>query len=141
VATEKQLKQFYTNEELLNTQIKKFKDAFVSDHRDLINITSEINKYTKNNDNNLEVLKNSFMEFIKEEKHNDMQEKYNQQNSIQGIQEIIFSLITIISKFTKYETDSSNHLHCKLHKFPTRIIKPDILQNDLIKLSEILLQL
>ncbi|KAL4096415.1 hypothetical protein QTP88_021377 [Uroleucon formosanum] len=68
VATEKQLKQFYTNEELLNTQIKKFKDAFVSDHRDLINITSEIDKYTKNNNNNLETLKNAFKEFVKEEK-------------------------------------------------------------------------
>jgi len=80
------------------------------------------------------------MEFIKEEKGNDMQEKNYQLNSIQGVQEIIFSLITIMSKFTNYEKESSNHLHCKLHKIPTRIIKPNILQNDLIKLSEVLLK-
>jgi len=41
-------------------------------------------------------------------------------------------------KFTNYEKDSSNHLHCKLHKIPTRIIRPNILEKDLINLSEIL---
>ncbi|CAI6353626.1 unnamed protein product [Macrosiphum euphorbiae] len=138
VATEKQLKNLYTNEDMINQQIKKFKDAFVSDHQDLVNITSELNKYTKTNNNNLDILKTSFREFIKEEIGNDMLEKTNHENTIQGMQEIIFSLLTTMLKFTNYEKDSSNHLHCKLQKIPTRLIRPNILEKDLINLSEIL---
>ncbi|KAL4135810.1 hypothetical protein QTP88_007397 [Uroleucon formosanum] len=95
VATEKQLRNLYTNDDI-SQQIKKFKDAFFPDHQDLVNITSELNKYTKTNSNNLEILKTSFREFIKEEIGNDMLEKTNHENTIQGIQEIIFSLLTTI---------------------------------------------
>ncbi|KAL4083893.1 hypothetical protein QTP88_029209 [Uroleucon formosanum] len=45
-----------------------------------------------------------------------------------------------MSKFTNCEKESSNHLHCKLHKILTRIIKPNTLQEDLIKLSDVLLK-
>jgi len=82
VATENQLRNLYTNENMISQQIKKFKDAFVSDHQDLVNITSELNKYTKTNNNNLEILKTSFREFIKEEIGNDMLEKTNHENTI-----------------------------------------------------------
>ncbi|KAL4127272.1 hypothetical protein QTP88_011451 [Uroleucon formosanum] len=78
------------------------------------------------------------LEFVKEEKDKDMQERNNHQNSIQDVQEIIFSIITKMSKFTNYEKESSNHLNCKLHKIPTRIIKPNTLQIYLIKLSDVL---
>lgn len=132
VATEKQLRNLYTNDDMISQQIKKFKDAFFPDHQDLVNITSELNKYTKTNSNNLEILKTSFREFIKEEIGNDMLEKTNHENTIQGIQEIIFSLLTTMLKFINYEKDSSNHLHCKLHKIPTRIIRPYVLEKDLI---------
>jgi len=40
VATDKQLKNFYSNEEKLGEQAEKLKDIFVSDHKDLSRITS-----------------------------------------------------------------------------------------------------
>jgi len=33
---------------MLDQQINEFKNVFVSDHKDLINVTTELNKYTKN---------------------------------------------------------------------------------------------
>lgn len=85
VATEKQLKTFYTNEKMLDQQINKFKNVFTSDHKDLTNITTELNKYTKNTKNNIKLLKDSFSKFINEEKINNLQEKTNQENMVQGI--------------------------------------------------------
>uniref|UniRef100_A0A2S2N8T4 Envelope fusion protein n=1 Tax=Schizaphis graminum TaxID=13262 RepID=A0A2S2N8T4_SCHGA len=136
IATEKQLKNVYTNEEALNQQINKFKDVFVSDHRDLINITTELNKYTKNTNNNIQLLKDNFIKFTNEEKTNNLLEKTNHENTIQGIQEIIYNLMRIILKFTNYERDTSTHLHCKLQKIPPRIIESKTLYNDLIKLEK-----
>lgn len=82
VATEKQLKTFYTNEEMLDQQINKFKNVFTSDHKDLTNITTELNKYTKNTKNNIKLLKDSFSKFINEEKINNLQEKTNRNKHI-----------------------------------------------------------
>jgi len=96
IATEKQLKNIYTNEEALNQQINKFKDVFVSDHKDLINITTELNKYTKNANNNIQLLKDNFIKFTNEEKTNNLIEKTNHENTIQGIQEIIYNIMKII---------------------------------------------
>ncbi|KAE9522252.1 hypothetical protein AGLY_017349, partial [Aphis glycines] len=135
VATEKQLKTFYTNEELLDQQINKFKNVFASDHKDLTNITTELNKYTKNTKNNIKLLKDSFSKFINEENINNLQEKTNQENMVQGIQEIIYNLISAILKITNNERDTNIYLHCKLHKIPARIIKSKILYNDLTKLK------
>ena len=128
VATEKQLKTFYTNEEMLDQQINKFKNAFVSDHKDLINLTTDLNTYTKNTKNNMKLLRDSFTKFINEE-------KTNQENTIQGIQEIMYNLMSVILKFTNHEKDTNIHLHCKLQRIPSRIIKTKILYNDLEKLK------
>lgn len=138
VATEKQLKNLYTNEEMLNNQINKFKDVLASDHLDLQNITSELNKYTKNTKINIDTVKQAFQIFVKEERSNDMIEKFTHGNEIQGLQEIIFNLLTIILKFTNYERDSNTHLHCKLQKIPQRIVLPAIFYKDIKKLSNIL---
>jgi len=135
VATEKQLKTFYTHEELLDQQINKFKNVFASDHKDLTNITTELNKYTKNTKNNIKLLKDSFSKFINEENINNLQEKTNRENMVQGIQEIIYNLISAILKITNNERDTNIYLHCKLHKIPARIIKSKILYNDLTKLK------
>lgn len=54
---------------------------------------------------------------------------------IQGIQETIYNLMSVILKFTNNERDTNIHLHCKLHKIPARIIKSKILYNDLTKLK------
>ncbi|KAE9533681.1 hypothetical protein AGLY_009030 [Aphis glycines] len=124
VATEKQLKTFYTNEELLDQQFNKFKNVFASDHKDLTNITTELNKYTKNTKNNIKLLKDSSSKFINEENINNLQEKTNQENMVQAI-----------LKITNNERDTNIHLHCKLHKIPARIIKSKILYNDLTKLK------
>lgn len=118
VATKKQLKQFYTNEDKLNKQVNKFKNIFVSDHNDLINITTELNKYTRNTKNNIKMLKDTFAQFVLEEKINTIHEEINYENTIQGVQEVIYNLLTIMLKFTTYERDSSTHLHCKAHKIP-----------------------
>lgn len=140
VATEKQLRQFYSNEEKLNLQINKFKNIFISDHNDLINITSEIHKYTVRNDNNIDILRTSFTDFINETRSNEKNEKSDRKHAILGLQEIIYKIISILKQFTDYERDTSTHLHCKLHKIPTTIIKPDIIRNDLQKLSATLLK-
>ena len=134
-ATEKQLKTFYTNEEMLDQQINKFKNVFTSDHKDLTNITTELNKYTKYTKNNIKLLKDSFSKFINKEKLNSLQEKTNQENMVQGIQEIIYNLMLVILKFTNNERDTNIHLHCKLHKIPARVIKSKIVYNDLTKLK------
>lgn len=126
------MKNVYINEESLNQQISKFKDVFVSDHRDLINITTELNKYTKNTNNNIQLLKDNFIKFTNEENTNNLIEKTNHENTIQGMQEIIYNLMKIILKFTNYERDTSTHLHCKLQKIPPRIIESETLYNDLI---------
>lgn len=55
-----------------------------------------------------------------------------------GIQELTFNLMTSILKFTNYERDSNTHLHCKLQKIPQRIVRPEILYADLVKLSKAL---
>ncbi|KAF0707853.1 sodium- and chloride-dependent transporter XTRP3-like, partial [Aphis craccivora] len=130
VATEKQLKTFYTNEKMLDQQINKFNNVFASDHKDLTNIITELNKHTKITKNNIKLLKDSFSKFINEEKIKNLQEKTNQENMIQGIQEIIYNLISVILKFTNNERDTNIRLHCKLHKIPARIIKSKILYND-----------
>lgn len=44
IATEKQLKHLYTNEDMMNQQINKYKNVLTSDHNDLINITTELKK-------------------------------------------------------------------------------------------------
>jgi len=136
IATENQLKNIYTNEETLNQQINKFKVVFVSDHRDLINITIELNKYTKNTNNNIQLLKDTFIKFTNEGKANNLTEKTNHENTIQGIQEIIIcNLMKIMLKFSNYERDNSIHINCKLRKKPPRIIESKTLYNDLIKLE------
>jgi len=56
VATEKQLKNLYSNEEMLDQQINKFKNAIVSDHKDLTNLTTELNIYTTNTKNNMKTI-------------------------------------------------------------------------------------
>jgi len=47
---------------MLNEQIKKFKNVLVSDHKNLVNITSVLKRDTKKCD----YLKNIFGEFIQE---------------------------------------------------------------------------
>jgi hypothetical protein len=58
--------------------------------------------------------------------------------SIQGIQEMIYNLISVIQKLTNHERDTNIHLHCKLNKFPSRIIKTKILYNDIKKLKRVI---
>lgn len=77
----------------------------------------------------------SFIKFTHEEKTNNLIDKTNHDNTIQGIQEIINNLMQIILKFTNYERDTSTNLHCKLHKIPPRIIETKTLYNDIIKLE------
>lgn len=138
VATKKQIKHFYNNEEQLEEQAEKLKNIFVSDHKDLSKITSQLNNYTITTGNRLELLKNSFKNFVKEEKINDMLEKTNYDNLIQGTQEITFNIINILAKFSNYERESNIHLHCKLGKIPPRIISTEVLYQDLKKLSKVL---
>lgn len=48
MSQQKQIKTFYTNGEMLYQQINKFKNVFESEHIDLINLTTELNKDNKN---------------------------------------------------------------------------------------------
>lgn len=68
IATEKQIKNFYTNEDKLKQQADKLRDVFVSDHKDLNQITSQLNNYTAATSNKLENLKNIFKTYLTEEK-------------------------------------------------------------------------
>lgn len=102
IATDK-LKHLYTNDRNLKAQIEKLKNVFVSDHEVLTRITTELNIYTTIIENKLSLLKNYFNQFVKEKKHNALLEQNNLQNSIQGIQELIYKRMTIILKITNYE--------------------------------------
>lgn len=140
VATDKQIKNFYNNEERLADQAEKLKNIFVSDHKDLSQITSTLNNYTMTTGNRIESLKNNFKNFVKEEKDNMMLEKNNYNNLIQGTQEIMFNIATSLVRFINYERDSSTQLHCKLGKIPPRVISTEVLFYDLNKLSKILME-
>ncbi|CAI6375345.1 unnamed protein product [Macrosiphum euphorbiae] len=140
VATDKQIKNFYNNEEKLAEQAEKLKDIFVSDHKDLSQITSQLNNYTMTTGNRIELLKNNFKNFVKEEKDNMMLEKINYNNLIQGTQEIMFNIATSLERFINYERDSSTQLHCKLGKIPPRVINTEVLFYDLNKLSKLLME-
>ena len=138
VATEKQIKNFYTNEDKLKQQADRLKDVFVSDHKDLNQITSQLNNYTTVTSNKLEILKNSFKTLLNEEKKNDLIETTKTDKEIKGLQDITFSLITMIIKIMNYERETSTQLHCKISKIPSRLITIDTLHTDLIKLSDII---
>lgn len=138
IATEKQIKHFYTNEEKLKKQADKLRDVFVSDHKDLNTITTQLNNYTTLTENKLEILKGSLKIFFEEEKKNQLLEISTIDKEIRGVQETIFYLTTSLLKFINYERESSTHLHCKIGKIPPRLIDIDILYNDLSNLTKIL---
>lgn len=138
IATEKQLKHLYTNDEKIKIQIDKLKNIFVSDHDDLTRITTELNDYTNITKNKLNLLKNTLNLFVEEEKQNVLINQNRQENTIQGVQEIIYKLMTIILKISNHESKSSVHLHCKLGKIPPSIVEPEILEKDLKKLSNVI---
>ncbi|XP_050544216.1 uncharacterized protein LOC126907157 [Daktulosphaira vitifoliae] len=70
VATEKQLKNFYSNEQILKDQFNKLKDVFTSDHKDLNDITSQLNNYTSNTNIKIELLKTAFQKINDENRNN-----------------------------------------------------------------------
>ncbi|XP_050547921.1 uncharacterized protein LOC126909530 [Daktulosphaira vitifoliae] len=136
VATEKQLKNFYSNEQILKDQFNKLKDVFTSDHKDLNDITSQLNNYTSNTNIKIELLKTAFQKINDENRNNARLEDNNLNNSIQGIQEILFTIMSVFSKLIDYERMSNAHLHCKNNKIPPRVLSTDILYKDLLKLQK-----
>lgn len=138
IATEKQIKHFYTNEEKLREQADRLRDVFVSDHKDLNTITTQLNNYTTITAGKLEILKKSLEQFYEEERDNGLLENAKIDKEIKGVQEIIFYVITMLIKFINYERESSTHLHCKIGKIPPRLINVNILYDDLQKLTKIL---
>ncbi|KAE9521879.1 hypothetical protein AGLY_017686, partial [Aphis glycines] len=136
--TEKQIKNFYTNEDKLKQQADKLRDVFVSDHKDLNQITSQLNNYTIATSNKLENLKNIFKTYLIEEKKNELMENTKTDKEIKGMQEIMFNTLTIVMKIINYERDTSTQIHCKIGKIPPGLMPIDTLHADLQKVSEIL---
>lgn len=104
----------------MKEQADRLRDVFVSDHKDLNTITTQLNNYTTITENKLEILKKSF-KILEEEKNNNLLEDMRINKEIKGVQEIIFYLITMLIKFINYERESSTHLNCKIGKIPPRL--------------------
>ena len=64
-------KDFF-NEQKLKEQADRLKDVFVSDHKDLNTIATQLNNYTSITENKLTILKKSFNIFFEEEKNNNL---------------------------------------------------------------------